>query len=169
MKRRRSANTVNRVSSCRPDCLSPRCDARQCGIARVVAGLTHREIAKSIQDQTPGDKYAMATHQPGAPRNQFSIFTGFPRTLLLFRPCKPRSHAHLRRDDRAQRARSHREPRRLVRLHRFQRRGQDDHAAHSRHVPRASAGTAKVLGHDVVRDADAVRHVIGYMPDFFGV
>src|SRR3989454_10843920 len=32
-----------------------------------------------------------------------------------------------------------------------------------------SAGTAIVLGHDVVRDADAVRHVIGYMPDFFGV
>src|SRR3954451_14819518 len=32
-----------------------------------------------------------------------------------------------------------------------------------------SSGTAKVLGHDVVRDADAVRHVIGYMPDFFGV
>src|SRR5437867_11707839 len=32
-----------------------------------------------------------------------------------------------------------------------------------------SAGTAQVLGHDVVRDADAVRHVIGYMPDFFGV
>src|SRR5213595_925660 len=32
-----------------------------------------------------------------------------------------------------------------------------------------SGGTAKVLGHDVVRDADAVRHVIGYMPDFFGV
>jgi ABC-2 type transport system ATP-binding protein len=32
-----------------------------------------------------------------------------------------------------------------------------------------SAGTAKVLGHDVVKDADAVRHVIGYMPDFFGV
>jgi ABC-2 type transport system ATP-binding protein len=32
-----------------------------------------------------------------------------------------------------------------------------------------SAGTAKVLGHDVVSDADAVRHVIGYMPDFFGV
>lgn len=32
-----------------------------------------------------------------------------------------------------------------------------------------SAGTASVLGHDVVRDADAVRHVIGYMPDFFGV
>src|SRR3984893_16976496 len=32
-----------------------------------------------------------------------------------------------------------------------------------------SAGTAKVLGHDVVTDADAVRHVIGYMPDFFGV
>src|SRR5437764_2067774 len=32
-----------------------------------------------------------------------------------------------------------------------------------------SAGTAQVLGHDVVRDADAVRHVIGYMPDLFGV
>ncbi len=32
-----------------------------------------------------------------------------------------------------------------------------------------SAGQARVLGHDVVRDADAVRHVIGYMPDFFGV
>lgn len=32
-----------------------------------------------------------------------------------------------------------------------------------------SVGTARVLGHDVVRDADAVRHVIGYMPDFFGV
>jgi ABC-2 type transport system ATP-binding protein len=32
-----------------------------------------------------------------------------------------------------------------------------------------TAGTAKVLGHDVVKDADAVRHVIGYMPDFFGV
>ena len=32
-----------------------------------------------------------------------------------------------------------------------------------------STGTAQVLGHDVVRDADAVRHVIGYMPDFFGV
>ena len=32
-----------------------------------------------------------------------------------------------------------------------------------------SGGTAKVLGHDVVRDADAVRHIIGYMPDFFGV
>jgi len=32
-----------------------------------------------------------------------------------------------------------------------------------------SAGQAKVLGHDVVRDADAVRHIIGYMPDFFGV
>src|SRR5881394_3477468 len=32
-----------------------------------------------------------------------------------------------------------------------------------------SAGTAQVLGHDVVSDADAVRHVIGYMPDFFGV
>src|SRR5512143_2924233 len=32
-----------------------------------------------------------------------------------------------------------------------------------------SAGQALILGHDVVRDADAVRHVIGYMPDFFGV
>src|SRR5262249_49542467 len=32
-----------------------------------------------------------------------------------------------------------------------------------------SAGSAQVLGHDVVRNADAVRHVIGYMPDFFGV
>ena len=32
-----------------------------------------------------------------------------------------------------------------------------------------SAGTAEVLGHDVVKDADAVRHIIGYMPDFFGV
>src|SRR5437763_16127142 len=32
-----------------------------------------------------------------------------------------------------------------------------------------SAGHARVLGHDVVRDADAVRHIIGYMPDFFGV
>ncbi|SPE62834.1 ABC transporter related-protein [Verrucomicrobia bacterium] len=32
-----------------------------------------------------------------------------------------------------------------------------------------SAGTAKILGHDVVREADAVRHLIGYMPDFFGV
>src|SRR5689334_7152509 len=32
-----------------------------------------------------------------------------------------------------------------------------------------SAGTAKILGHDVVSDADAVRHIIGYMPDFFGV
>lgn len=32
-----------------------------------------------------------------------------------------------------------------------------------------SSGTARVLGHDVVRNADEVRHVIGYMPDFFGV
>jgi ABC-2 type transport system ATP-binding protein len=32
-----------------------------------------------------------------------------------------------------------------------------------------SAGRAEILGHDVVKDADAVRHVIGYMPDFFGV
>jgi ABC-2 type transport system ATP-binding protein len=32
-----------------------------------------------------------------------------------------------------------------------------------------SSGTARVLGHDVVHQAQAVRHVIGYMPDFFGV
>src|SRR6202453_789066 len=32
-----------------------------------------------------------------------------------------------------------------------------------------SSGTAKILGYDVVREADAVRHIIGYMPDFFGV
>lgn len=32
-----------------------------------------------------------------------------------------------------------------------------------------SGGTAQVMGHDVVKEADAVRHVIGYMPDFFGV
>lgn len=32
-----------------------------------------------------------------------------------------------------------------------------------------SSGTATVLGHDVVTQADAVRHLIGYMPDFFGV
>src|SRR5919198_2295335 len=32
-----------------------------------------------------------------------------------------------------------------------------------------SGGSAQVLGQDVVKDADAVRHVIGYMPDFFGV
>ena len=32
-----------------------------------------------------------------------------------------------------------------------------------------TAGTAHIMGHDVVKDADAVRHVIGYMPDFFGV
>src|SRR5512142_1067950 len=32
-----------------------------------------------------------------------------------------------------------------------------------------SAGTARVLGHDVIMAADEVRHVIGYMPDFFGV
>lgn len=32
-----------------------------------------------------------------------------------------------------------------------------------------SSGQARVLGHDVVHDADAVRHIIGYMPDFFGV
>ncbi len=32
-----------------------------------------------------------------------------------------------------------------------------------------SSGSAQIFGHDVVREADAVRHVIGYMPDFFGV
>src|SRR2546425_10592041 len=32
-----------------------------------------------------------------------------------------------------------------------------------------TSGTAQILGRDVVRDADAVGHVIGYMPDFFGV
>mgnify|MGYP000939473293 CR=1 FL=1 len=32
-----------------------------------------------------------------------------------------------------------------------------------------SAGSAQVLGHDVVGQADQVRRMIGYMPDFFGV
>jgi ABC-2 type transport system ATP-binding protein len=32
-----------------------------------------------------------------------------------------------------------------------------------------SSGKAEVLGHDVVQQADRVRHLIGYMPDFFGV
>lgn len=32
-----------------------------------------------------------------------------------------------------------------------------------------SGGRAEILGHDVVQDADAVRRIIGYMPDFFGV
>src|SRR5687768_14591021 len=32
-----------------------------------------------------------------------------------------------------------------------------------------SGGKAEILGHDVVQDADRVRHTIGYMPDFFGV
>ncbi len=32
-----------------------------------------------------------------------------------------------------------------------------------------TAGMARVFGRDVAREADAVRHVIGYMPDFFGV
>lgn len=32
-----------------------------------------------------------------------------------------------------------------------------------------SAGKAHVLGHDVVENADQVRRMIGYMPDFFGV
>lgn len=32
-----------------------------------------------------------------------------------------------------------------------------------------TSGNASVLGLDVVRQADSVRHIIGYMPDFFGV
>src|ERR1700755_223817 len=32
-----------------------------------------------------------------------------------------------------------------------------------------SSGKADVLGHDVVKDADAGRNAIGYMPDIFGV
>jgi ABC-2 type transport system ATP-binding protein len=32
-----------------------------------------------------------------------------------------------------------------------------------------SRGQAEILGHDVVRKANEVRHIIGYMPDFFGV
>ena len=32
-----------------------------------------------------------------------------------------------------------------------------------------TSGRAEVLGYDVVKDADRVRHLIGYMPDFFGV
>src|SRR5579875_2633598 len=32
-----------------------------------------------------------------------------------------------------------------------------------------TAGTALIAGHDVVTEPDAVREVIGYMPDFFGV
>ncbi|MGC8667081.1 MAG: ABC transporter ATP-binding protein [Chthonomonadales bacterium] len=32
-----------------------------------------------------------------------------------------------------------------------------------------SSGTARILGHDIVGDPEAVRTVIGYMPDFFGV
>jgi ABC-2 type transport system ATP-binding protein len=32
-----------------------------------------------------------------------------------------------------------------------------------------SSGRAEVLGYDVVQKPDAVRHIIGYMPDFFGV
>lgn len=32
-----------------------------------------------------------------------------------------------------------------------------------------SSGHAEVFGRHVVREADAVRHLIGYMPDFFGV
>lgn len=32
-----------------------------------------------------------------------------------------------------------------------------------------SGGRAEILGYDVVKQADKVRHLIGYMPDFFGV
>lgn len=32
-----------------------------------------------------------------------------------------------------------------------------------------TSGRAEVLGYNVVKDADRVRHLIGYMPDFFGV
>jgi ABC-2 type transport system ATP-binding protein len=32
-----------------------------------------------------------------------------------------------------------------------------------------SSGAAQILGRDLLKEADAVRHVIGYMPDFFGV
>jgi ABC-2 type transport system ATP-binding protein len=32
-----------------------------------------------------------------------------------------------------------------------------------------SGGRAEVMGHDIGQDADAVRRIIGYMPDFFGV
>lgn len=32
-----------------------------------------------------------------------------------------------------------------------------------------TGGTAKILGHDIVSESDAIRHLIGYMPDFFGV
>jgi ABC-2 type transport system ATP-binding protein len=32
-----------------------------------------------------------------------------------------------------------------------------------------SLGRAMILGHNVVQDAEQVRHMIGYMPDFFGV
>ncbi|MBI3948474.1 MAG: ABC transporter ATP-binding protein [Armatimonadetes bacterium] len=34
---------------------------------------------------------------------------------------------------------------------------------------RPTAGTATISGHDVVREPEAVRALIGYMPDFFGV
>jgi len=32
-----------------------------------------------------------------------------------------------------------------------------------------TSGTVKVLGHNVVTEAEAVRRLVGYMPDFFGV
>ena len=34
---------------------------------------------------------------------------------------------------------------------------------------RPTAGTAVIAGHDVVKEPEAVRAIIGYMPDFFGV
>ncbi len=32
-----------------------------------------------------------------------------------------------------------------------------------------SSGKATIFGRDVVHEADAIRHIVGYMPDFFGV
>lgn len=32
-----------------------------------------------------------------------------------------------------------------------------------------TSGTATIAGHDVVKEPEAVRRLIGYMPDFFGV
>ncbi|WCJ60661.1 ABC transporter ATP-binding protein [Fontisphaera persica] len=32
-----------------------------------------------------------------------------------------------------------------------------------------TSGTAKILGRDIVSESDSIRHLIGYMPDFFGV
>jgi ABC-2 type transport system ATP-binding protein len=36
-------------------------------------------------------------------------------------------------------------------------------------LTRPDAGTATICGHDVVKHADEVRRIIGYLPDFFGV